>query len=174
MLCNKPTTTLNQSRHYPPRSRLSHHMEAPCPAVENVRRDRGLRSPPDDWEGTPVAWRRTQSSDEKYVADPARRLHHRPEGPAPADPSARLTGQPQPPAAAAGLIAGPRRRISEEPGLLGCSGLHPGDQRRVGLLHHGQVKALGAAGGVHAVHLDDAPLLPAAPCLGELQVQAAP
>ena len=75
---------------------------------------------------------------------------------------------------AAGLIAEPRRRASEEPGLLGGGGLHPGDQRRVRLLHHGQVEALGAAGGVHAVHLDDAPLLPAAPCLGELQVQAAP
>ena len=141
MLCNKPTTTLNQSRHYPPRSRLSHHMEAACPAVENVLRDRGLRCPPDDWEGTPVVWRTTQSSDEKYVADPADE---------------------------------PRRRVSEEPGLLGGGGLHPGDQRRVGLLHHGQVEALGAAGGVHAVHLDDAPLLPAAPRLGELQVQAAP
>ena len=77
-------------------------------------------------------------------------------------------------AAAAGLIAEPGRRVSEEPGLLGGGGLHPGDQRRVRLLHHGQVEALGAAGGVHAVHRDDAPLLPAAPCLGELQVQAAP
>ena len=38
-----------------------------------------------------MAWRKTQSWEEKYVADPVRRLHLRPEGPAPADLAAGLT-----------------------------------------------------------------------------------
>ena len=40
-----------------------------------------------------MVWGKTQSSDEKYVADPARRPRLRPEDPAPADP--RLVLSPQ-------------------------------------------------------------------------------
>ena len=67
-----------------------------------------------------------------------------------------------------------RGQVSVEAGLFGRRGLHPGDQRRVGLLHHRQVEAVGGGGGVHAVDLNDASLLAAPPGRGELQVQAPP